>query len=258
VKPALSVKRVGLLSVLVAAILLLVPLAAGSGSGYSLSYTRAASGTNANVDLVSLSTSVYGSTQISVTFQVSGSIDLSSSTVEYWAFFGGGGESNATAYVWFSNSLTNGTYVSAASNAYGYGPEPFTLGNGGSSLTFYINQSAVGPASSFSANAWAVSGNSVSGTWSWIGTDYQGGGTATCAGATCTSTSTQSSTSSTVPAWEWIAIGLVVIVVIAVVVVVVVVLPKRRAPPPAQPPMAAGGMMPPPMPPAPGSPPPTP
>ncbi|MCI4360239.1 MAG: hypothetical protein L3J91_00890, partial [Thermoplasmata archaeon] len=228
-KPILSRRAVGLLSALVAAVVLLTPIAAASGSGYSLSYTKSAGGTtNANVDLISLTTSPTA-TQVTVTFQVSGSLVLNSGSYAYYIFFGGGAQTNATAYAWFSNSTANGTWFSVSGMSYGYGELPFTLGNGGSSLTFAINQSAVGPASTFTANAFAAQGSRNSGTYSYLGTNYVGG--AMCSGTTCTSTGT--STASTTSGWVWIGLGLgVVLVVIILVVVVLVVLPKRRTPPP--------------------------
>jgi hypothetical protein len=240
---------IGLLSILVATIVLATPLAAAGGSGYTLSYTRAAGETtNANVNLISLSTSVGSDATVSVTFQVSGTLVLDSTSYFYWVFFGGGAASNATAYAYFTNSQINGTYLSANAGSYGYGPLPFTLGSGGSSLTFSINQSAVGPSSTFSANAWAVQGSEQSGTYSWIGTDYQGG-SGSCTGSSCSSSSTGTSSSSALSGAALFGLigGIVVVIIVVALVVVLVVLPRRKSPPQSPPPMGAGA--PPPAPP---------
>jgi hypothetical protein len=251
-------RSAALLTALVALILLLVPLASAGGTGYNLSYTRPAGSTsNAAVDLVSVSSNAPTSgAVVDVTLQVSGSLILNNDSYYYYLLFGGGGISNATAYAFFSNNSTVGFVITTGAHA-GFSTVGYTVGNGGSSLSFAINQSAVGPSSSFTLNAWAFFGKltgSVS-AYSYLGTNYQystsGGGGGTCSGTTCTPTSSSTALSST----QILGIvgGVVVALIVIALVVVLVVLPRRRAPPQSPPSMVGGAMPPPP----PGSPPPS-
>jgi hypothetical protein len=99
---------------------------------------------------------------------------------------------------------------------------PYTVGDAGSSLTFQINQSDVGPASSFSLNAYAVNGGTggLAGS-SWIGSNYAGFPGGVIANAVNTAI--------------WIYVGVLVgVLVIVLVLVVVIVLVVRRKKPPTQ------------------------
>ncbi|MCI4340197.1 MAG: hypothetical protein L3J73_02875, partial [Thermoplasmata archaeon] len=217
------------------------------GSGYNQSVTQSGGhASDSAVDLVSISSSDPGTAQVSVTLQVSGVLNLVSEHYAYWVYFGGAATTNATAYAIFSNG-TVGSWFSTVS--FGAGTLPYTTGAGGSSLTFLINKSAVGPSSTFTLNAWAAQGTAGTGSFSWLGSNYQGLGNG---GGTCGSTGCSSTTSTAISGWVWIGVGLgVVILVVIVVVVLVVVLPKRRAPPPSMPPMMGASPPPPNAPPPP-------
>jgi Human adenovirus early E3A glycoprotein len=249
--------RTGFVAGLIAAVMLLTPLASGSGSGYNLSFTQTSGhASNSAVDLISLSSSDGGGLTISVTLQVSGTLNLASSHFVYIVYFGGQTQGSAVGYATVSNGTS--AWLSSASGGGGFGFFSYTLGSGGSSLTFPMNKTDVGASSSFSMNAYAVyaptTGSSNGATFSWLGTDYTGtggGGGGTCSGnlSTCTQVVNNALTLAT-----WIVISVVLLfVVIIVVVVLVVVMRRRRTPPPmmmGQPPQSQG------MPPAPPPPPP--
>lgn len=236
------------------------PSAAAGGTGYNLSYSHAAgSSSNSAVDLVALSTNDPGGLTVSVSFTVSGTLNLASENYVYELFFGGSAESNATDWVIFTNNSTAGETFGSTGNGGGFAYVPYTLSGGGSTLSFAINKSAVGPSSSFSANAYAAAGLLSSGsfTYSWLGSDYLGlggGGGGTCTGVTpssCTSTAV----SNAIAWWIYGAIATLIVVVVIVVIVVVVVMRKKKSPPPppmmAPPPAPMGGTAPMPPPPPP-------
>lgn len=249
-----SLKVAATASWLLAALVVLVPLASASGTGYNLSFSQGASGVNGAVDLVGLTTSDNGATVL-VTLTVSGQVSLSSSSDFYFFYSGGSSSSSATAYVEFDGNVT-GLWFSSAAGSYGYGNVAGTITNSGSSLQFQLNKTSLPTSGSFTANAEAYSGSSGSGSASWIGSDFvNGGGSGTCLNANCTS-----ATLGTALAW-WVLAAILMVVVIVVIVVVVVVLVvvsrRKRQQPPMMPPMAsppsapAGGTAPPPPPPPP-------
>jgi hypothetical protein len=233
---------------MIAALVVSAPVASAAGSGYSLTFTHG-SGQSADgaTDLVSLTTTDPGGVQITVTIQVSGTINVVSSHYAYTVYFGGSGSaaSNAATAV-FSND-TLGTWISSGGSA-GFGQMAYSIGSGGSALTFSMNKSEVGPASSFTANAFAASDSSNSA--SWIGSDYTstgGGGGSNCGLSACTTPA------STAISWlVYAAIGFIVVIVVIVAVVLLVVM-RRKKPPvmqtmPGQPPMMMGSPPPPPPP----------
>ncbi len=225
------------LAVLAVALVVMSPLAAAAGSGYNLSYTRAPGSTsNANIDLTSVSSTDSGGATISVTFQVSGHLVLNSGDYVYWVWFGGSTSSNATGYASFSNNTTAGQWFSSSGGGYGYGSVVYSIGGGGSSLTFAMNKTSVGPDTSFGVNVESIYSTSAgAGGISWLGTNYQGA--LNCGPTGCTGPVVSAAMSAF---WLYVIIGVVLLVVIVVVVVVVVVVVgrRRRAPP-------MGGVMPP-------------
>jgi hypothetical protein len=240
-----------------AALMVLAPWASASGSGYSLNFTSSSNAADANVNLVSLSTSPTGS-QVTVTAQVSGQIIDNNANYIYDFFFGGTLESNASAYILLTNNTTYADYYSTYGGGFAFGTLPFTLGNGGSSITVAINQSAVGPSSGFSANAEAVYGTESSGSVSLLGSAYPNGGeSGSCTQSVCTTTTAASNALSTL---EYAGIGILIVLVVVVILVVVLVMRKKKTPPAApmmgQPQYYPSGM--PPAPPAGTAPPPPP
>lgn len=252
------------LALLVGTIVALVPLASAAGSGYNLSYSRASgSTTNANIDLVSVSSTDNGGATLSVTFQVSGHLVLSDSNYAYSLFFGGGGQSNSTAWATFTNNSTVGDYFSSSGGGFSSGPLAYSLGSGGASLTFAINKTAVGPSSAYSLNAYAVYSLATGGGGiSWLGTNYQG--SINCGPSGCSGPAVNAINN----AFGLLAIiTLVAIIAVVVIVVVVVLVVRRRRHPPmgmmpptggpmmGAPPTGTGPMAPPPPPPPTYSPP---
>jgi hypothetical protein len=72
--------KLALVGTMIAGLLAVAPLASASGSGYNLSFSHAAgSSSNSAVDLVALSTTDGGGATVSVTFSVSGTLNLASS-----------------------------------------------------------------------------------------------------------------------------------------------------------------------------------
>ena len=231
---------------LLGGILAVTPLATASGSGYDLSYSRSAGSTSvSSVDLVSVETNDPGGNNITVSFAVSGGIDVSSSDVFYWAWFGGTTSSNSTAWVVISNS-TNATYYSASGSGESVGQLIVSV-SPVSTVTFSLAKSVVGPASTFGVNVEAAYESGSSYAVSWLGTDFSssgsgsgsggggGGGGGGCTGTTCTgSPSTSSSSSSGIS--SWVVLGSVAaVIVVALLVVLLVVLPRMRAKPPVPP-----------------------
>jgi hypothetical protein len=236
--------------------------AAATGSGYNQSYTQSAGhSSNAAVDLVSASTSYSSGPNISVSFSVSGSINYASSDYGYYVWFGGTAVSNATAYAIFTNGSAD--YLGGSSDSGAFGTLVPTISGG--TLSFSIATALVGPASSFSFDVFAFEGTASNvGSYSWLGSNFNGqtgnGGGGTCTGTSCTSTSTTSTFN-----W-WIVIIPVVVIILVIVVVLVLLMRKKPAQPgmmgqPGQPMTGAPGQPAwgaPPAPPAGQSPPPPP
>ncbi len=241
--------RIALAGTLLAGLMLMAPLAAASGSGYSLSFTASAGAASPNVALVSLSTSASGST-VTVTAQVAGQFITNNALYTYGFFFGGTAEANASAYVLLSDAAQL-TYASTQ-GGYQFGSLAYTLSSGNSVMTFAINQSAVGPSSSFSANAVAAYGSNSTASGSVLGSDYPNGGISCNGGGSICTSGTSTSSGPSVLVYALVA----VVVVIVLVVIVVFVVMRRKKTPPATPMAAppAGGM--PPAPPAGSAPPP--
>ena len=231
---------------LVLAVLLFVGTAAASGSGYNLSYSRTGGSVSvASVDLIAVSSTDSGGNNITAFLQVSGTLVLNSATTGYWVWFGGSTTSNSTAWVFITNNTTAGNYFSS-NGGFSSGHVLLTTGNGGSSVSFSIAKTVVGSATNFAINVYAWTGSSTSSTISWLGTNYQGGGS--CANGVCVATAA--------PLFSgYVLYGTIagVIVIVVIVVLLLLVLRRRRPPTqPAPPPPSAG------MPPAPPPPPPAP
>lgn len=234
--------KIALAGTLLAAAILAAPLASASGSGYDLSFSASAGSASPNVALTSLTTSASGSS-VTVTAQVSGQFVTNSDLYYYYFYFGGAAASNSSAYLDLSNNSTDLTLISTI-GGYNLAYVPYSLGSGGSVLTFEVTQANVGPASSFTANAEALYTSST-GTVSisWLGSNFLGGGgSGTCTATSCTGTST--TTNSGPSALEYGAVALVVIIIVVVAVVVLVT--RRKKSPPAMAP--SGSPMPPPPP----------
>lgn len=241
-------------SVIVALLVLLLPAASASGSGYNLTFSAAPSTADPAVDLVGLTTSASGTTVV-ITLTVAGQINLGSSSDAYVFFTGGNSQTSAAATAVFSDSTT-GIWTSSYAGSGSYGYVTGTITNSGSSLQFSLNQSAVGPASSFTASA--AAGGNAGNTASAIGSAYPGG--TNCVNGTCVT----NSVAAAIAWWVYaVIVSLVVIVVVVVLVVVLVMRSRRRQQPPMMapgmgapmpPPPGPGGAMPPPPPPSPPSP----
>lgn len=242
-----------LISVIVLVVLLLAGVASASGSGYNQSYTRTAgSVSDSAVDLISVSSSDPGGNNITISFQVSGTVVLNSAQAGYYAWFGGSAAINSTAWVWLVNNMTSAQLYSMNSASH----IPFTLGNAGASVTFSVAKAVVGSSASFSVNVYAFAVTSGSIAYSWLGTNYQGGGGASCGAVGCTTTGAGFALGSLL---LYLVIGGVVIVAVVVLVVVLVVMRGKRTTPPGM--WAPGGPAigpPPPPPPPPLAPPPPP
>jgi hypothetical protein len=222
--------------------LLLGGVASASGSGYNLTFSQAARGTNANTDLVAVSSNDPGGPNITVQFTVAGTLVLNSDQYVYGVWFGGSGPGNSTAAVEFSNNSTAGFYDGYGANSAQYGYMPYTLSAGGATLTFSIAKTIVPPPSSFALNAYAATGSKGSYSYSWLGSSYSGGGS--CTTTSCTTT-TSSGSSGAFSSW-WLVIIPVVVVVVIVIVVLVLLMRRKPAqpgmmPPPGQPSMAPPG-----------------
>jgi hypothetical protein len=211
-----------------------------SGSGYNLTFTQSA-GTvpNPNVDLVALSSNDPGGSNITVSFTVSGTIELNgiqNPGYTYVVFFGGSSQANSTAFITFHNNSTAGDVLYSSSGGYGSFFIAFVLSSGGSTLTFSVAKAVVGPASTFSLNAEAV--YSTSGTYvlGFLGSAFGGPGGGG-GGGTCTSTGvcTPTSGTGTSSPVNYLLYGVIIAVIVAVVVVVAVVLLRRRSTPPPGP-----------------------
>ncbi|MCI4320385.1 MAG: hypothetical protein L3J87_04270 [Thermoplasmata archaeon] len=245
-------RRATLPSFLFAAILLTAPAALASGSGYNLSFSQSSNGSvNSAVDLVSLSSSTSGSAQLSISFTVAGSVGTTNAYDTYYVYFGGNSASSATGYFLLSDNATAGILESAGSGSFGYGAAPFTVSGGGSTLSFLVNTSAVGASSGFSLNAIATSSSPSGTSDSYLGSDYNGGGTCNAAGCISAPAVVNNIFSGLI----LIAVISLVAIVVIVVVVVIVVTRKKRMPPPMGWTAAPGQQMPPPPPPPMGQPP---
>jgi hypothetical protein len=249
---------------------------AASGTGYNLSFSQAEIGSFPDVALTALSTSnpsssaLGGSANVTVSFTVAGQFQSYSSQDDYlyWIYFGGDTDTNATAWVGFDNNNTSASWYSGSSGGYAYGTLLYTISGGGSTVTFSIATSVVGPSSSFSATAYAVYGSGTSGGYTWLGSDQSsvpGGGNG--GGGSCTSTGCTASTAAGFVLGGLLLAALIGVIVVVVIIVVVVVLVMRgrkasaQAPPPNPPgwmPPSPPGMAPPPPPPSPPMPPPPP
>lgn len=228
---------------LAVAAVVLAPSLASAASGYNLTFSRGAGSTsNAHVDLVLLDSQDQGNGKLQVRLQTAGTLDLTDSNYQYYVYFGGAAASSSFASVTFSNNTTVGASIVPT----GFGTVAYSLSNGGTMLTFLMNESDLPPAASFTMNAIATSGGSPPGVSS-IGSAFQ-------------------PLQNVVSTIFWIYVGLAIVVVVVVVVVIVVLLVVRRKKtppgPPTPPPMAFGtpvmptaapGPLPPPPPPPPPS-----
>ena len=250
-----ALSRLGLVGSALVAVVLLGAVAAASGSGYNLSYSRGAGSTaNSAIDLVGVSSSDGGGATVSVSFTVSGTLNLHDGQYSYFVWFGGSTSGNSTAWATFTNNTTAGQYYSTSGGGSSFGPLPFTAT--GSTLTFAMNKTALPPASAFTVNVDALylSNSGSSEGISWLGTDYSGG--ASCGPGGCLG-STPSSIFAPLVLAAIIA-GVVIVVIVVVVVVLVVVMRRKRTPPPVAMPPTVLPPAPPPMAPLPPTPPPPP
>lgn len=243
--------------------LMLVPFAAASGSGYNLSYSRAPGSTSSPaVDIVSVTSTDPGGSNLTIAFTVAGTPDVSSDFYSYSVWFGGGGASNSSASVLLSNNSTSAFYEQYNAGGGSTGYIPYHLS--GSTITVSILKTAVGPASGYGVNVNAIYSNAQTGVFdeSWLGTQYTGAGGYSCGTlANCTSSSGSAGAilGLGILVFAAVIIGIVVVVVIIIVVVVVVVGRSSTPPPqPMMPPPQPGAWAPPPPPPPPGAMPPPP
>ncbi len=227
-----------ILPVAALSLLLLLGTAGASGSGYNLSYTRAAgSVANGAIDLISVSSTDPGGPNITASFQVSGALVLNSPNYGYLVWFGGSTASNSTAWVSIVDNSTTASLLSSSS----FATIAFTT-SGGSSASFSLAKAVVGGASTFGINVYAYTGTSGSASYSWLGTNYQatGGGGGTCTASGCTTTAG----TALIAAWVWTAVAGAIVAVVVVVLVVVLLLRRKQpgtplmAPPPPAPPPA--------------------
>jgi hypothetical protein len=238
--------------------LLLTPVVGASGAGYNLSFSRGAgSSQNSAVDLVSVSSSDPGGPNVTVTFAVSGTLNLASQSYAYYVWFGGTTASNSNSEAFFSNNPVSGQYFADSSGNSQFGAVPI-VAHSASTLTFSIAKSLVGAAATFGLNAYAAysnpPGHSI--TSSWLGSDYSGGNSIGCGGTACAPMiGTAFGLGFVVLAA--LILGFVVVIIVIVVVVVVVAGRNRAnsAPVPMPPPY---GIPPPPPPPGAWAPPPPP
>ena len=236
---------------LVLTVLLFTGTAAASGSGYNLSYSRSPGTVSvASVDLIAVSSTDSGGNNITAFLQVSGTLVLNSMTTAYWVWFGGSSTANSTAWVYITNNTLDGTYYTS-NGGFSSGTVLLTTGNGGSSVSFSIAKTVVGSASNFAINVYAWTGSVSSATVSWLGTNYQGGGS--CANGICASTSATPFFSG------YVLYGTIaaVIAVVAIVALLLVLRRRRPSPQPAPPPPSVGMAPAPPPPPAAPPPPPS-
>ena len=250
----------------VAVLLSLGPVGAipASGSGYNLTFSQAAGGvSNPNVDLVALSSQDPGGSNITISYTVSGTLELNGTSdpgYGYLLFFGGTTQSNSSAVVTFGNNTTAGTLLYSSSNGVGVLALFFVLSNGGSTMTFSLAKAVVGPASTFSLNAEAIYHSSSAYVFSFLGSAYQGSGGGGCP-STGGCTPAPSGGGSSSPGNFLLYVGIIALVVVAVAVVAVVLILRRSNRPPG---LAGpggwypGGPMPPPPPPPQAMPPPPP
>lgn len=244
----------------IALVVCLSAAAVASGSGYNQSYTQSPTTSNASVALTAVSSSYSSGLDLNASFTVEGSLVLNNEQYGYFVWFGGTTEANSTAEALFSNNTTAGEYYAFSSGSYSFGGLPYSIS--GSTLTFAIPTSIVGPSSTFSIDvyAWYEATGGTSAAFSWLGTDYANhgtGGGGSCGATGCSSTSSGSGSSSGLSA---AVLGAIIgaVVVIAIVAVVVVLLVRRRRPPMQAQPGAPGAVMPPPPPGAAPPPPPPP
>ncbi len=218
-------------------------------SGYNQSYTKTAGSTsNANVDLVGLTSAYTGGPSLDVVVKVAGSFQVTSPDYLYIVWFGGSSSSNATAEFIVSNNSTSGVYYGFNNGGGGFGAENFTVYGGGSSLNFTFPVSLVGPASSFSLAAYSEYVASGSYDISWIGAGYSGtgggggGGGGGCSGVICSSGPSASPSNN---GWLlYVGIGAVIVVALVVGLALLLLrkrkntphLPRGTGPPPREPP----------------------
>jgi hypothetical protein len=249
--------------VVVAVALVLAPFAAATGSGYNLSYTRAAGSTNnAAIDLIAVSSSDPGGNNLTIAFTVSGTPNLASPDYSYWFYFDGGAATNSSASVYLTNNSTSAFFDSYSSGGSSSGYIPYHVS--GSTISVSVAKSAVGSATGFGVNVDAVYSNLQTSTFdeSWLGTDYQGANGVSCTAlGTCTSTGHSNVGSALALGFGLliaIVVGVVVVVIVIIVVIVLVVTKNRNPPPPPTMAPQPGTWAPPPPPPNSAFPPPPP
>ncbi len=217
-------KGLGLVVVIAVAFALgLGGFASATGSGYNQSYTQTAGHASvAAVDLISASSSYTSGPNLTISFTVSGTIDFTGADQGYIVWFGGSSYTNATTWAIFAN--TTAAWVSSSPTGEGL-LVPVVSGG---TLSFSIATANLPAPSAFSFNVLAYHGYSeTTGEYSWLGTNYNGGGT--CTGSSCTTTT------STPASFNWWIVIIPVIVIVVIVVLVVVLMMRKK--PPTQPAM---------------------
>jgi hypothetical protein len=194
-----------------------------TGSGYNQSYSQSAGHSSVpGVDLIDASSTYSSGPNLTISFTVSGTISYANSTDQgYIVWFGGSSYENATAYAVFANQSS--IWLSSTPSGEG----TLTPQVSGGTLSFSMATAELPSPSSFTFNVFAYHGfTQTTGQYSWLGTNYNGGGT--CTGTTCTTTSSGSS-------FDWWIIIIPVIVVVVIVVIVVILVMRKK--PPTQPAM---------------------
>jgi hypothetical protein len=197
------------------------PAAAASGSGYNLAYVEAPSPGNGHIDLIRVVTVDLGGPNISVMFQVNGTVLLNSTTYGYNIDFGVHSGSNPpppTAWVTLSNN-TSDAFLHTALDWSPNSPIPIIVSAGGSAVSLSIAKSVVGPSSVFSVVVEAQ--QEGPGGANILGTGFQ------CGWAPCTT--------SNPGFWGYVGASLGIIFIgigVATLAGILVMLMNRRTPPP--------------------------
>ncbi|MCI4333289.1 MAG: hypothetical protein L3K01_06155 [Thermoplasmata archaeon] len=231
--------------------LVLAPFTVVSQSGYNQSYTRAAGSTSYSaIDLTSVTSHDPGGSNLTVTFTVSGTPDLTSNNYEYSVYFDGGAQGNSTASVYISNN-TSATFYSSSTGGSSSSNIPYQAS--GSTITLSVSKAAVGPSAGYEVNVETIYSNPQTSAFgeSWLGTTYSG----SCSTfGNCGPAIGNPAALFGLAIWFFAAVIVGVIVVIVVIVVVVVVVvgrSKTPGPPPMMPPQPGAWGPPPPPPPPP-------
>ncbi len=217
-------RRLAMAGSVAVSVLLLLEIgasAAGGGSGYNLYFEQKPTTSNLDIALTELTTSYSTGPNLTCSLVVAGTLDLSSSDYGYTVYFDGNTTTDSTAYASFSDNTTGVLVRIIGSAWYGYTEifqaEDFDLSEAGSTLTFGVNASYIGPASNFTVNAEAAGENGTGLQTSWLGSENAPGSQLPGSGTTSLGVVVT-------------AVFLAVVAGVAVIGVVVLVRRRRRPP----------------------------